>query len=368
MALMNKQVVLVRRPNGIPKRTDFNIIETVVPSLKEGEVLLKTKYFSLDPYMRPRMNSTKGSYIECFKLGVPLDGAAVCVVEESRHQKLKVGDIVLSEAGWQTYAVSSDRVSEGMSLNLGSLTKLSDEVKISYYLGVLGMPGLTAHYGLLDIGRPQAGETVVVAAATGPVGSMVGQLAKLKGCRVVGIAGGTEKCDYAMREFGFDACVDYKRKSFAKDLKKACPNKIDIYFENVGGSVFKTVLRFLNNFARVPVCGLITYYNDGSTLQEPGFNLASGYAKLQALWRMFFHFDQTPMVMSSILGKRLKFQGFIISDHFDQYASFLKESIPLIQSGKIKVKEDIVKGIENSPDAFIRLLQGKNFGKLLVEI
>lgn len=368
MVLMNKQVILVKRPNGIPHLTDFKIIETAVPDLNDGEVLLKTIYFSLDPYMRGRMNSSKGSYIECFKLGVPLDGAAICVVEQSRNEQLKPGDVVLTDTGWQTYAVSKRKVSEMANLKIDALAKLPDAVKPSLFLGALGMPGLTAHYGLLEIGQPKPGETVVVAAATGPVGSMVGQIAKIKGCRVVGIAGGDKKCQYAVREFGFDACINYKSKTFQQDLKQACPNKIDVYFENVGGKVFKVVLGLLNNFARVPVCGIITYYNDGSTLQEPGLKLSTVFGKLQALFRMFFHLDQTPLILSSILGKRLKFQGFIVSDHFDQFTNFLNETLPLIQSGKIKIKEDIVKGIENSPEAFIGLLQGKNFGKLIIEI
>jgi len=368
MSVISKQVVLVSRPNGLPKLTDFNMIETTLPELKDGEVLLKTLYFSLDPYMRPRMNSSKGSYIECFKLGEPLDGAAISVVEQTSSDQLKVGDIVLNESGWQTYAIRKGTVSAGMSLSGGSLTKLPSDVKHSLFLGALGMPGLTAHYGLLQIGQPKPGETVVVSAGTGAVGAMVGQIAKSKGCRVVGIAGGREKCDYAVKELGFDACVNYKSNTFAADLRKACPNKIDVYFENVGGAVFKAVLPLLNNFARVPVCGIISYYNDGSTLQEPGFSFTKFISKLKAFIHMFLHLDQTPLLFSNMLGHRIKFQGFIVSDHFDQYGEFIKETLPLIQTNRIKTKEDIVKGIENSPAAFIRLLQGKNFGKLVVEV
>jgi NADPH-dependent curcumin reductase CurA len=368
MSVISKQVILVNRPVGELKVSDFNVIETTLPELQDGEVLLKTLYFSLDPYMRRRMNTTKGSYIECFKLNVPLDGAAISIVEESKSSELNVGDIVLNATGWQTYAIFKGKAIQGMAMTSDALTKLPKDVKPSLYLGALGMPGLSAHYGLLGIAMPKPGETVVVSAATGAVGAMVGQIAKLKGCRVVGIAGGSEKCQYAVRELGYDACVDYKGKSFRDELRKACPNKIDVYFESVGGEVFKAVLPLLNNFARVPVCGMISYYNDGSTLQEPGFNLSNIFPKLKAFIHMYFHLDQTPLIFSSMLGKRIKYQGFIIRDHFDGYAAFIDEMIPYIQSGKIKTKEDIVKGIENSPAAFIRLLQGKNFGKLVVEI
>ena len=368
MSLTNKRVVLINRPSGALKPEDFNLIETPVPALQEGEVLLRTLYFSLDPYMRSRMNTLKNSYVESFQLGVTLDGAAVCRVEDSRHDTLKIGDVVLTNTGWQTLIVCKPEVCAGMPMSQYAVMKVSAEVKPSLYLGALGMPGLTAHYGLMAIGKPQPGETVVVSAATGAVGAMVGQLAKIYGCRVVGVAGGTEKCQYAVRELGYDACVDYKLKSFSHDLKNACTKGIDVYYENVGGAVFKAVLPRMNNFARMPVCGAITYYNDGATLQEPGFKLTSLFAKMKAFYRLFFHFDQTPLIIATILGKRLNVQGFIISDHFDEYHSFLEETIPLIQSQKIIAREDIVKGIENSPAAFIKLLAGKNFGKLVIEI
>ncbi len=367
MTLINKQVVLASRPNGIPELNNFRIQDVPVPELKDGEVLLKTLYFSLDPYMRPRMNETKGSYIPCFPLHTPLDGGAVCVVEQSRCDDLKVGDKVLSATGWQTYAVLPGKLGETISMN-NVLIKLSNEVKPSLYLGVLGMPGLTAHYGLLSIGQPKPGETVVISAATGAVGAVVGQLAKAKGCRVVGIAGGADKCQYAVKELGYDACIDYKAKTFVSELKKACPNRIDVYFENVGGRVFKTILPMLNNFARVPVCGAITYYNDGSTLQEPGFKLTTIFAKIMAFIRLFLHLDYTPLILSSMIGKRLKMQGLIVTDHADHYQTFLNEMIPLIQDNKMKSKEDIVTGIENAPAAFIKLLKGGNFGKLIIQI
>ncbi len=335
MSLINQQIVLAKRPHGAPQPDNFKLIETPVPELKEGEVLLKTKYFSLDPYMRGRMNEGP-SYAPCFNIGEVLSGGAVCTIEASKNPSFKVGESVLSYTGWQTYAVSK-----------GDINKIPDTVKSSYFLGVLGMPGFTAYYGLTTIGQPKAGETVVVAAATGPVGSMVGQLAKLKGCRVVGIAGGADKCTFATQELGFDACVDHKSATFKDDLKKACSSGIDVYYENVGGPVFMAVLPLLNTFSRIPLCGLIAHYNNAGLPQGP---------------------DLTPLIAGTFLKNRVKYQGFIISDHYDQIEDFLKEMIPLVLSGKVKVKEDIVKGIENAPQAFIGLLEGKNFGKLIVEV
>jgi NADPH-dependent curcumin reductase CurA len=368
MSVMNKKIVLVERPSGELTLNNFKLVETALPPLQDGEVLLKTLYFSLDPYMRPRMNEVKGSYVECFQLDVALDGAAVCMVEDSKNEQLKIGDVVLTTTGWQTYTAFKPEIVTGMPMTKHAVMKVSADVKPSLYLGALGMPGLTAYHGLFEIGQPKQGETVVVSAATGAVGAMVGQLAKMHGSRVVGIAGGESKCQYAVRELGFDACVNYKSKSFTADLKTFCPRGVDVYFENVGGPVFKAILPRLNNFARIPVCGAITYYNDGATLQEPGFGLTRLYAKIRAFIRMFMHLDKTPIILSTILGKRIKMQGFIIADHFDRYGLFLKTAVPLVQSGKIIAKEDIVKGIENAPAAFIRLLQGGNFGKMVIEI
>jgi NADPH-dependent curcumin reductase len=346
MSLMNQQITLVKRPVGMPQLSDFELVETTVPDLQEGEVLLKTLCFSLDPYMRGRMNEG-ASYAENFKLGEALSGAAICVVESSRNPSLKVGEIINTYTGWQTYPVFKGVIVEH-GLPWGNAVKrISHDVRPSYFLGALGMPGFTAHHGLIQIGEPKPGETVVVSAATGAVGTMVGQLAKAMGCYVVGIAGGPEKCSFAVKELGFDACVDHKSPTLKEDLKSSCPKGIDIYFENVGGPVFWAVHPLLNLHSRVPLCGAIAWYNMTSLPEGP---------------------DLSPRIISSAIGKRTKYQGFIISDHNAQYDAFVEETMPLIESGKIKVKEDLVQGIENAPQAFIGLLQGKNFGKLVIEV
>lgn len=299
MALVNQKIVLINRPVGVPKQSDFKLVETVVPELKEGEVLLKTLYFTLDPYMRGRMNTTKGSYVPSFHLNEALDGGAICVVQDSKNSNLQTGDLVLTASGWQKYVISKGKLcSQGMPEDLDSVKKLPNNVKPSYFLGALGMPGFTGHYGLLTIGQPKAGETVVVAAATGPVGSMVGQIAKLKGCRVVGIAGGEAKCRYAVTDLGFDECVDHHSKTFAKDLAKSCTKGIDIYYENVGGAVFYTVLPLLNQFARVPLCGAIAWYNSVATLQEPGFKFSNLWSKLRAFIKVFLKIDRSPLIIT----------------------------------------------------------------------
>jgi len=348
MSIVTNQVTLVSYPQGAPVSTDFKIIETPVPDIKDGEVLLKTLAFTLDPYMRGRMNPTRDSYVPAFALNESLQGASICVVEQSKNPDLKVGDVVLTSTGWQTYAVIKPIVlNEGMPWGPEHVRIIPEGVKASLFLGILGMPGATAYHGLMKIGEPKEGETVVVSAATGAVGSLVGQLAKLKGCRVVGIAGGPEKCAFAVKELSFDACVDHKSPNMAEDLKIACPKGVDVYFENVGGAVLKAVLPLLNPFARVPLCGAIAWYNTPGLPAGPDF---------------------TPLIILSGIGKRIKYQGFIVSDHMDEYNEFLNEVLPLIQAGKIKPKEDVVKGIENAPEAFIGLLQGKNFGKLVIEI
>lgn len=339
MSIVSKQMLLVNYPVGKPKLDDFKLVETPLPEIKNGEALIKTIYFSLDPYMRGRM-SQANSYAEGYKLGEVMYGGAVCVVEQSKNPLLNVGDLVSTFTGWQTHAVLNDAA-------IKMTQKPPKEIKPSLSLGALGMPGFTAYHGLMKIGEPKAGETVVVAAATGPVGSMVGQLAKLKGCRVVGIAGGSEKCAYAVSELGFDVCLDHKSATFKDDLKNACPKGIDIYFENVGGMVFDAVRPLLNIFARVPLCGFISAYNQINNLKETGFSTS---------------------ILLEILIKRMRVQGFIISDHFNHINEFLNEVAPMVLSGKIKFKEDFVKGIENAPAAFIGMLEGKNFGKLIIEI
>jgi len=363
---LNKQVVLKKRPLGAPKVSDFAIVERELPSLKENEVLLKTLCFSLDPYMRGRMNDIK-SYMPSFNLDEVISGQAICRVEDSKNNDLKVGDVVLATTGWQTHAVVKPIVSKKLSLDTDKITKLPSDIRPSLFLGALGLPGFSGYYGLNEIGEPKKGETVVVSAATGGVGSIVGQLAKQKGCFVVGIAGGQEKCKYAVDELGFDSCVDRNSKTFREDLSLACPKGIDIYFENVGGDVFFAVFPLLNEFARVPVCGTISWYNAGMTLGESGSSFGQILAKAKALFQ-FLRIDYTPILIRSLIVKRIKLQGLLIRDHFDHYEGFIKEVLPLINSGQIKYKEDITKGIEKAPEAFCGLLQGKNFGKAVVEI
>jgi NADPH-dependent curcumin reductase CurA len=309
-----------------------------VPSAGTGQVLLRTVFLSLDPYMRGRM-SDAASYAASVAIGSTMVGATVCRVESSQHADYAVGDWVLAYTGWQDYAVSDGT----------GLTKLDPKLAPpSYALGVLGMPGFTAYMGLLDIGAPKAGETVVVAAATGAVGSLVGQIAKLKGCRVVGIAGGAQKCKSAVDELGFDACIDHHSPDLPALLASTCSKGIDVYFENVGGKVFDAVLPLLNSAARVPVCGLIANYNATTLPDGP---------------------DRSPLLMRTLLTKRIRMQGFIIfDDNGHRYPEFAKDMGQWLQQGKVTFREDIVDGLENAPQAFIGLLEGKNFGKLIVRV
>jgi NADPH-dependent curcumin reductase CurA len=333
----NRQIILVSRPHGEPAPENFKLAEAAVPALTEGQVLLKTKYLSLDPYMRGRMSDAK-SYVPPFAIGEPLGGQTVSEVVESQNSAYRPGDTVLAFGGWQAYSVSNGK----------DLIKLDpNAAPISTALGVLGMPGMTAYMGLLKIGEPKEGETVVVAAAAGPVGSAVGQIAKIKGCRAVGIAGGKEKTDYLTRELGFDAAIDHRSPTLQEDLKAACPKGIDVYFENVGGAVWDAVFPLFNPFARIPVCGLIANYNATSLPEGP---------------------DRTPLFMRTVLTKRLRIQGFIVFDYNAQMGEFLRDMSGWVRDGKVKYKEDIVDGLEKAPEAFIGLLRGANFGKLLVKV
>ncbi len=334
---MNRQIVLAARPQGEPKESDFRLVETPVPEPGLGQMLLRTIYLSLDPYMRGRMNAGP-SYAPPVEIGAVMGGGTVCRVEASNIPEFKVGDIVEAYTGWQEHALSDGRGVRKLDPSLAP---------ISTALGVLGMPGMTAWAGLMNIGQPKAGETVVVAAASGAVGSVVGQLAKIKGCRVVGIAGGERKCRYVVDELGFDACIDHRSSDFAESLKAACPDGIDVYFENVGGAVFDAVLPLLNTFARVPVCGLIAYYNATGLPSGP---------------------DRVPMLMGQVLTKRLTLRGFIVFDFANQQPDFLAEVGPLVHDGRIKYREDIVEGLENAPGALIGLLKGENFGKVIVRV
>jgi len=328
----NRQIVLKRRPVGAPAAEDFAIVEGAVPEPGDGEVLARALWLSLDPYMRGRMSDRK-SYAPSVALGAVMVARTVSRVIDSRDSGFAPGEIVLGPGGWQDYAV----------LPAASLRKLDpDAAPVSTALGVLGMPGMTAYVGLLDIGRPAKGETVVVSAASGAVGSVVGQIARIKGCRVVGVAGGDTKCRYVVDELGFDACLDHRAPGLADALARACPGGIDVYFENVGGAVQRAVWPLLNDFARVPVCGLIAQYNDVEPV--PGPNL-------------------TPVVT-----KRLTVRGFIVSDHGDRWGDFYRDVSAWVREGRIKYREDVVDGLERAPEAFIGLLEGRNFGKLLVRV
>jgi len=328
----NKRIVLASRPTGWVTEGNFRIESAPVPKPKDGEVLVKNLWLSLDPYMRGRMNDTK-SYAAKQEIGEVMIGGTVGEVIESKNPKFAAGDKVLGMFGWQQYGLS-----DGKGLNKIDASR----VPMPAYLGVLGMPGVTAWVGLLDICQPKAGETVAVSAASGAVGSVVGQIAKLKGCRAVGIAGGKAKCDYVVKELGFDACVDYKAGKLNDDLKAAVPSGIDCYFENVGGEILDAALRRMNAFSRIAVCGLISQYN----ATEP-----YGVKTFQ-----------------SILTNRIKVQGFIVSDRMELWAKALPELIGWVASGKIRYRETVAQGLESAPRAFIGLLKGENFGKQLVKI
>ncbi len=334
----NRRILLANRPSGVPDADTFRLETTEVPSPAAGEMLLRTEYLSLDPYMRGRMKDAK-SYAEPVALGNTMVGGTVARVVESDIDGFDEGDWVLSYNGWQDYALSDGK---GV-MNLGS-----QPTHPSWSLGVLGMPGFTAYAGLIYIGEPKAGDTVVVAAATGAVGANVGQIAKLKGCRVVGIAGGIDKCNYAVDELGFDACIDRHSNNFAEQLEAACSNGIDVYFENVGGAVFRAVLPLLNPKARIPLCGLISQYNHSSLPDGPDFSGA---------------------MMGAFLVKKIKVQGFIIFDDFNhKYKEFAQQMTTWVKNGEIKYREHLVRGLENAPAAFNDLLEGRNFGKMVIKV
>jgi NADPH-dependent curcumin reductase len=332
MSDKNIQVTLASRPVGWVKESDFKIVETAIPKAGAGQVLVKNLYLSLDPYMRGRMNDMQ-SYAPNVQIGQVMVGGTAGEIVESNNPKFKAGNSVTGYFGWQQYGVSDG----------AGLQKVDPKlVPLSAYLGAVGMPGLTAWLGMLDIGAPKPGETAVVSAAAGAVGSIAGQIAKIKGCRAVGIAGGKQKCDLVVKEFGFDACVDYKGENLAKDLRAAAPKGIDIYFENVGGQILETVALQLNPFARIPFCGLISQYNE---VKPHGLD---------------------NLVM--LLVNRVKLQGFIVSDHAPQSGKAVEELAGWVRDGKIKYRETIANGIEDAPRAFIGLLKGENVGKQLVKL
>lgn len=334
----NQQILLDNRPEGEAAVSNFKLVETETPALQEGQVLVRHHYLSLDPYMRGRMNDSK-SYAAPQPLGEVMLGGTVGEVVESRHAKFQPGDKVVGMGGWQLYSVVDGNAP-------GMLRKVdTTHVPLSYYLGAVGMPGVTAWYGLVKIINPKPGETVVVSAATGAVGSAFGALAKARGCRVVGIAGGPEKCAYAVNDLGFDACIDYRAhsdlKAMSQALKQACPNGIDGYFENVGGYLLDAVLLRANAFARVALCGMIAGY-DGAPLPL-----------------------QNPAL---ILINRVKIEGFIVSEHMEVWPQALQELATLVAQGQLRPRESIAQGLENAPEAFLGMLKGKNFGKQLVKL
>jgi NADPH-dependent curcumin reductase CurA len=329
---INRQILLKSRPEGAPGLDNFELAESPIPEPREREVLVRISYLSLDPYMRGRMSAAK-SYAKPAVVGEPMVGGTVGEIVTSRHPDYAAGDVVLGYGGWQEYALS----------NGAGLRKLDPATApVSTALGVLGMPGMTAYVGLTEIGQPKPGETVVVAAASGAVGSVVGQIAKIKGARAIGIAGGAEKCRFVAGELGFDACIDHRAGDFAARLEAACPKGIDVYFENVGGAVQQTVWPLLNDFARIPVCGLIAQYSATSPMPGPD--------------------------MVSVLRKRLLLRGFIVWDFAAKQGDFLRDVGDWVRTGRLKYREDVVDGLERAPAAFLGLLQGKNFGKMLVRM
>lgn len=334
----NRRYVLASRPFGAPEESNFRFETTPVPSPGEGEVLIRASYLSLDPYMRGRMNDGP-SYAAPVKIDEVMVGSVAGRIVESNNPKFEVGEWVVANSGWQDYAVS-----DGSDLfKLGK-----DPEKPSYALGIMGMPGFTAYMGLLDIGQPRAGECLVVAAATGPVGATVGQIGKLKGCRVVGVAGGSEKCQFAKDVLGFDECLDHRAPDFKERMKQACPDGIDIYFESVGGKVLKAVLPLLNPKSRIPLCGLVSAYNMTELPEGP---------------------DRSSQLLATFLVKRVKVQGFIIFDDYgDRYGEFTQQMSQWVKAGQIKYREQMVETFEEAPSAFIGLLEGKNLGKLVVKM
>jgi NADPH-dependent curcumin reductase CurA len=329
---MNQQILLKSYPTGEPKESDFALVETAIPEPGEGEILSSTIYLSLDPYMRGRM-SDRASYTTPAKLGEVMVGSTVSQVVKSNNPKFSAGDFVLGYGGWQDYAIAQGE----------TLRKLDpSQVPISYALGITGMPGMTAYFALLDIGKPKAGETIVVSAASGAVGAVVGQIAKIKDCRAVGIVGSDEKCDYVVNELGFDACINRKTEDLNSALKAACPNGIDVYVDHTAGPILEAVLQQINLGARIPLVGLISQYN--AETPPPGPNLMP------------------------LLVKRALIKGFLVGDYQQRHAEFINDMSQWLLAGKLKYKEDIIQGLKNAPHAFIGLLKGENFGKLIVQV
>ena len=334
----NRRIVLAERPTGAAAASAFRLERAPVPAPAAGEVLIRNLWLSLDPYMRGRMSDAP-SYVPPVAVDATMVGGTVARVEASRDPRFRTGDLVVAMGGWQDYAVAA----------ADGVRKLpAGFAHPSYALGVLGMPGFTAYMGLLEIGRPRAGETVVVGAATGAVGSVVGQLAKREGCRVVGIAGGADKCRWAVEGLRFDACVDHRDPAFPEHLAAACPGGIDVYFENVGGAVLRAVLPLLNLHSRVPVCGLIAHYQGEAPVLGADF---------------------APALLRAILVKRITIRGFIVFDFYGpRFEEFVERMSGWLRDGSVTYREDVVDGLERAPEAFVGLLAGRNFGKLVVKI
>jgi NADPH-dependent curcumin reductase CurA len=335
---MNTQVLLARRPQGAPRREDFRMVDAPLPVASEGKLLLRNLYLSLDPYMRGRMNDTRDSYAPPYALDAPPGGGTVARVVTSHHDGFAEGDlVVVPDGGWQSYVVSD---------GTGLRHLPADLVAPSHALGVLGMTGFTAWWGLTAIGRPQAGETLVVSAAAGAVGSVVGQVGRLLGCRVIGIAGGADKSRHVVQDLGFDACVDYRAPDLVDQLQQAAPKGIDIYFENVGGAVREAVWPLLNNDARVPVCGLVSGYNGAVT--EAGGGVHD--------------------LLMSLIVKRIRLEGFLNADHLDAFPTFETQVRGWLDAGHLRASETMVEGLGQAPAAFVGLFEGHNTGKLIVKL
>ena len=329
----NREVHLTARPEGLPKSSDFELVEKPILEPGDREFLVRNIYISVDPYMRGRMRDMK-SYMPPFQLGETMSGGSVGQVVTSNHPDYQAGDFVSGFEGWRQYYTTDGS---------GQLKVNPEVAPLSTVLGVLGMPGITAYVGLFDIGKPKEGETLFVSAAAGAVGSLVGQLGKIKGCRVVGSAGSQEKVGVLTDELGFDAAFNYKGANLHQELTERCPDGIDIYFENVGGPMLETVLAHMNQFGRIPVCGMIAHYND----EEP---------------------TPGPRNLSSVITKRLLLHGFICTDHYDRFGDFTHDVSGWLREGKIKYRETVVAGIEHAVEAFIDLMHGKNVGKMLVQV
>ena len=335
--MKNQRMLFAKRPFGEPEDECFQLDEADIPELEDNQILVKVCWLSLDPYMRGRMNDVK-SYVAPMQIGDVMTGESTGIVVKSTSEKFTVGDHVAVHKGWQSYIVCNDDEERLMKVNL-------DNGSLSAHLGVVGMPGRTAYFGLTEVGKPLVGETLVVAAASGAVGSAVGQIAKILGLRAVGIAGGPEKCQYVKNDLGFDACIDYKAENFEEELIAACPGGVDIYFENVGGAVTKSVVKLLNSGARVPICGYVSNYNDEDITKS-----------------------ESPFDILKQLNEVPEHRFFVVFEWVDRYEQATEQLGQWIKEGKLKHKECIGEGLENAPDSFRGMLKGKNFGKQLIKI